>query len=90
MKDVYIINTDQEVLILPYFALNRGKPFIEYIHGNSTGRYIVNERGNLIYFSSIADGDEDVSIKPEYRKLVDAEIVSCPRDIDGRMEMAAS
>ena len=87
MNNTYTINTDQEILTLPYFTLNHGKPFIEYIHGNSAGCYIVNERGNLIYFSSIADGDEDVSIKPEYRKLVDAEVVSCPRDIDGRMEM---
>jgi len=87
MNNVYIINNDQEVLTLPYFILNRGKPFIEYIHGNSAGRYIVNDQGDLKYFLTVASGDEDVSIKPEYRKLVDAEVVTCPRDIDGRIDM---
>jgi len=87
MKDEYTINIDQRVLTLPYYTLNNGKPFIEYIHGNPVGNYIVNKQGALIYYSRIEHGDEDVSIKPEYRKLVDASVVSCPRDIDGRTDM---
>ncbi len=87
MNDTYNININEDVLNLPYFTLNCGKPFIEYVHGNSVGSYVVNEQGDLIYYSSIEDTDEDVSIKPEYRKLIDASVVSCPRDIDGRTDM---
>ena len=87
MNNTYTINTDKNILTLPYFTLNRGKPFIEYIHGNSVGCYIVNEQGDLKNFSSIESGDEDISIKPEYRKLIDANVLSCPRGIDGRTEM---
>lgn len=87
MNDAYNINTDYEVRTRPYFTLRDGKPFIEYLHGNPTGNYIVSDRGNLTYFASLSRDEEDVSINREYRELVDAQVVSCPRDLDGRMEM---
>lgn len=87
MKDEYIINTDEEILTLPYFSLKSGKPYVEYIHGNSAGRYVVKEGEYLGYYSSVKYGEEDVSIKPEYLKLIDAGVVSCPRDIDGQTSL---
>ena len=83
----YITNNENEVLTLPYFSLNRGVPFIEYIHGNSAGSYIIIDGEYPQYYSQIICGDEDVSIRPEYRKLVDAGVVSCPRGIDMRNDM---
>ena len=87
MNNTHKIDTGSQVYIHPYYTIKQGRPYIEYIHGNTAGSHIVCDKGSLIYCSGFTFDGKERHVLPEYRELVNVKVVSSPHDIDGRTDM---
>ena len=86
-NDIQVNSTDGNLLVLPYYALKNGRPYLEYIHGNAAGQFLIIDRGDLKYCDKISIDEGKLAIRPEYRRLVELGVASSPSDIDGRIGM---
>ncbi|MBM3330045.1 MAG: ATP-binding protein [Calditrichaeota bacterium] len=77
----------EKISVMPFYALRKGKPFVEYIDGNEAGCFVVNDGGELKYGHRVSIGGEEMVLRSEYRKLAEAGIVSTSDGVEGRLSM---